>query len=174
MAKKRPMPPVDMSTFGSEFDDVFNQLDPSRKEPSESSATVPNTTPKPPPPPATPADEVEVQSKRSKKKVPRKKKGAKPPASTSGDVSQSLPAPSIAFTREELNWFFSNPAIASQPKQLYVAENTKETLHHVARAAGMPIGHLTDNIVRWFLWANKAEIMKIIARNRNPLDRLDM
>ncbi len=173
MAKtKSTFTPVSMPALGSEFDDVFKddfKVEPTKPSepappPFTTAASAAASTPAPAAPPKT----------KAKTKEPRKKKAvAKASPEPAPDTDQTIPPPSTSFDKEALGWFFSNSPEITQPKQLYVDESTKETLHGVARAAGIPVGHLTENIVRWFLLSNKSEITKIIARNRDPFNHLD-
>ena len=177
MAKtKSTFTPVSMPGLGSEFDDVFKDdfkvepKNPSEPTPPSATAAAPaaaSAAPSPSAPAAPPKT-------KAKTKEPRKKKAvAKASPEPAPETNQTIPPPSTSFDKEALGWFFSNSPDISQPKQLYVDESTKETLHGVARAAGIPVGHLTENIVRWFLLSNKSEITKIIARNRDPFNHLD-
>ncbi|CAH1002615.1 hypothetical protein LEM8419_03487 [Neolewinella maritima] len=173
MAKtKSTFTPVSMPGLGSEFDDVFK----------DDFKVEPNKPSEPAPPPATAATPAAASAPapaapsktRGKTKEPRKKKVvAKASPETAPEIEQAIPPPSTSFDKEALGWFFSNSPDISRPKQLYVDRSTKETLHAVARAAKIPVGHLTENIVRWFLLSNKSEITKIIARNRDPFNHLD-
>lgn len=168
MSKKSPVIPVSMPGLGSQFDDLFN--DDIKKEPAKPTqpATPPAATAAASPAPAAPP------KAKAKTKEPKKKKAVtKASPEPAAEADQTSPPPSTSFDKEALGWFFSNSPDISQPKQLYVDESTKETLHGVARAAGIPVGHLTENIVRWFLLSNKSEITKIIARNRDPFNHLD-
>lgn len=172
MSKKKPIPTVSMPGLGSEFDDLFKDpvsdqstnTDQINDEPGDSTQSTP---------PSAASSTPQPKRKASKPvaKKPRKKKAEA--AAVSEQSSVATPPPPSTFSRDELDWFFSNPAGIADPKQLYVSESTKETLHHVAKATGVPVGHLTDNLVRWFLLSNKAELIKIISRNRDPFGRLD-
>ncbi len=173
MAKtKSTFTPVSMPALGSEFDDVFKddfKVEPKKpSEPAPPPVTTAASAAASPPAPAAPP------KTKAKTKEPRKKKAvAKASPEPAPETDQTIPPPSTSFDKEALGWFFSNSPEITQPKQLYVDESTKETLHGVARAAGIPVGHLTENIVRWFLLSNKSEITKIIARNRDPFNHLD-
>ena len=170
MAKKKAVAPINLDFGGSDLDDVFNQLDAGKGRVEVDKKTSTDTT--------TPADE-KPKSASSSKEAPAKKtspRKKKPAVSTpSSEPSDSvIQAPEGSISREGLAWFFANEADTTRVKQLYVAESTKEVLHQVARTAGIPVGHLADNIMRWFLAAHKNDIKKVISRNRNTLDGLDM
>ena len=165
MAKKKAVAPINLDFGGSDLDDVFNQLDAGKGRGGDDDKAPKDTT--------TPSDEKPRKSTSAKKTSPRKKKPAAsiPSSETSDSVIQ---APEGSISREGLIWFFANEADTSKVKQLYVGESTKEVLHQVARTAGIPVGHLADNIMRWFLAAHKNDIKKVISRNRDTLDGLDM
>ena len=199
MAKKKPHPPIDLS-FGSDLDDVYNQLNPAENSPPPPPPVSPSTTPQhdrnatdvneeenveppPPPPPSTESTPPPAAHRSAKRKTKESKKNTRSrrsresrstaAAATDAPV-EPMPAPPSTFSSEQVAWFFSNSAPAPEPKQIYVTKSVKETLHHVARATGLPAGHLADNIIRWFLLSNKQDITKLMSRKRNPLDQLDL
>lgn len=178
MAKKKSdFTPIELGTLGSEFDNIFND----DKLPKEAAKPV---SPPAEAKPASPSEEAEPASQpiaaapkparaKAKTRQPRKKKAAtKASSESTPEADQNTPPPSTNFDKETLGWFFTNTPDLGAVKQVYVDENTKETLHGVARATGIPIGHLTENIIRWFLLSNKPEISKLIARNRDPFNHI--
>ena len=176
MAKKKLGTTITLSSFDADLDSVLSSLE----GPEEAAAATPDATekpaleqpaavtPPPTPPPVTPPQQ-ERERPRATKSLPGKKKANRSPA---GDPEVAGKLPPSSFTREELDWFFAQSVDTSELKRLYVPESTKEVLQLVARSAKIPLSHLTDNILRWFMVANREEIRKIIARHRNSLDRL--
>lgn len=179
MPEKNLFPTVSINDVGSEFDDLFK--DPEIEEvkrpdtDSETTAATPTSTRQSS---AAAEDGTPLPSKEKPKKVrvPRKKKGATSKSGSNVSTAASgseLPMPPCELTKQQIDWFFSNPAVFTDPKVLRVDDSTKEALYLVAWSAGVPMTSLADNIIRWFLLANKAELTKIIARNRDPFSRLD-
>ena len=157
MAKKKPIQPIDLSTFNSGLDDVFSELAPSAKtaEP-ERIETKPV------------GDKVAPKSTKQprKKKVPR-------PVPPKEEESPIVPPPTGALevSEEQLKWLTGD--LDGRPvKQLYVTEATRDALQYAAKAAGVPAAYLVDNLIRLFLYDNRAKFKKMASRN--PLDRIDM
>ena len=165
MAKKKAVAPINLDFGGSDLDDVFNQLDTGKGRGADDTDAPKDTT--------ASGNQKPKKSTSAKETSPRKKKPTES-ISSAEQIDSVIQAPEGSISQEGLIWFFANEADTSKVKQLYVGESTKEVLHQVARTAGIPVGHLADNIMRWFLAAHKNDIKKVISRNRSTLDGLDM
>lgn len=167
MAKKKLGTTISLSSFDADLDSVLHSLEGQEPTPP---ATEDSVAEQPATAVADPSLTPPKERPKSSKALPRKKKASHSPTADR-EASRGLPASS--FTPEEFGWFFSNSVDTSELKRLYVPESTKEVLQLVARSAKIPLSHLTDNILRWFMAANREEIKKIIARHSSSLDRLD-
>lgn len=170
MAKKKLGTTISLDSFDADLDSVLNSLEGEESTPPVTEESVAENPAPTANPSATPPKRERKQPKSSAKASPRKKKTNPSPT---GDREASGVLPDSNFTPEEFGWFFSNSVDTSELKRLYIPESTKEVLQLVARSSKIPLSHLTDNILRWFLAANKQEIKKIISRHSSSLDRLD-
>lgn len=158
MPKKKPIQAIDLSNFNSGLDDVLSELAPSSKAPE-------------PERPATEPAEEKATTKPTKQL--RKKKVSRTASPPKEEEQPVVPPPTgaLAVTEEQLKWLTGSPD-ARPTKQVYVTEATRDALQYAAKAAGVPAAYLVDNLIRLFLYDNRAKFKKMISRN--PLDRIDV